>query len=60
MFSMSYLSSAERLTVVVAKARNLRHVEDGKITLGELPGACKSNLGSFLFNMFEYVLVIGV
>jgi hypothetical protein len=35
MFSLSYLSSAERLTVVVIKARNLKHTEEGKITMGE-------------------------
>ncbi|ESO85946.1 Sytalpha [Lottia gigantea] len=33
MFSMSYLQSAERLTVAVTKARNLRHPEDGKLSL---------------------------
>ncbi|XP_041369848.1 synaptotagmin-5-like [Gigantopelta aegis] len=33
MFSLNYLPSAERLTIVIAKARNLRHSEDGKITL---------------------------
>ncbi|XP_052827355.1 synaptotagmin-1 isoform X1 [Octopus bimaculoides] len=33
MFSLSYLSSAERLTVVVVKSRNLEHTERGKITL---------------------------
>ncbi|XP_052790353.1 synaptotagmin-5-like isoform X1 [Mya arenaria] len=32
-FSLGYLSSAERLTVVVMKARNLRHIEEGKITM---------------------------
>ncbi|XP_045191716.2 synaptotagmin-1-like [Mercenaria mercenaria] len=32
-FSLGYLSSAERLTVVVMKARNLRHTEEGKITM---------------------------
>ena len=30
MFSLSYLPSAERLTVVVAKARNLKQPEDSK------------------------------
>lgn len=34
-FSLGYLSSAERLTVVVMKARNLRHMEEGKITMGK-------------------------
>ncbi|XP_076454624.1 synaptotagmin-5-like [Babylonia areolata] len=33
MFSLSYLPSAERLTVVVVKARNLRHPESGKDSL---------------------------
>ncbi|XP_067660988.1 synaptotagmin-1-like [Haliotis asinina] len=33
MFSLCYLPSAERLTIVVTKARNLRHSEEGKITL---------------------------
>ena len=31
MFSLSYLSSAERLTVVIAKARNLKHPEQSKV-----------------------------
>ncbi|XP_069121799.1 synaptotagmin-1-like isoform X1 [Argopecten irradians] len=31
MFSMTFLSSAERLTVVVTKARNLHHLEEGKL-----------------------------
>lgn len=34
-FSLGYLSSAERLTVVVMKAKNLHHTEEGKITMGE-------------------------
>ncbi|XP_025112828.1 synaptotagmin-like protein 5 isoform X2 [Pomacea canaliculata] len=33
MFSLSYLPSAERLTVVVVKARNLRHPEGGRETI---------------------------
>ncbi|KAH3792295.1 synaptotagmin-1-like [Dreissena polymorpha] len=32
-FSLGYLSSAERLTVVVMKARNLRYTERGKMTI---------------------------
>ena len=35
MFSMGYLPSAERLTVVIQKARNLRPPEDGKTTASE-------------------------
>ncbi|KAK3599268.1 hypothetical protein CHS0354_012878 [Potamilus streckersoni] len=31
--SLGYLSTAERLTVVVMKARNLQHLEQGKITM---------------------------
>ena len=34
-FSLGYLSSAERLTVVIMKARNLRHNEEGRITMGK-------------------------
>lgn len=30
MFSLTYLSSAERLTVVMTKARNLRHPDETK------------------------------
>ena len=39
-FSLGYLSSAERLTVVLMKARNLRHLEDGRITIGEYVWSC--------------------
>lgn len=35
MISMSYLPSAERLTVVVIKARNLRVVDDSRTSSGE-------------------------
>ena len=34
MFSLSYLPSAERLTVVVVKARNIKHPESSKESLG--------------------------
>lgn len=34
MFSLGYLPSAERLTVVILKARNLRAVDDSKNTSG--------------------------
>lgn len=36
MISLSYLPSAERLTVVLLKARNLRIVDDSRSTSGKL------------------------
>ncbi|XP_012939755.1 synaptotagmin-9 [Aplysia californica] len=40
MFSMSYLPSAERLTVVIIKARNLRLQDDGKVDLNPFIKVC--------------------
>ncbi|XP_013068489.2 uncharacterized protein LOC106056338 [Biomphalaria glabrata] len=40
MFSLSYLPSAERLTVVVVKARNLRLQDDGRVDLNSFIKVC--------------------
>lgn len=52
-FSLGYLSSAERLTVVVMKARNLRHTDEGRITMGRCAATffalCYDTLFSFYF-----------
>ena len=45
MFSLAYLSSAERLTVVVMKARNLRCIEENKNT------ASKTHILHFLMGI---------
>ncbi|BFZ20827.1 hypothetical protein BsWGS_23866 [Bradybaena similaris] len=40
MFSLSYLPSAERLTVVIVRARNLRLLDDGKVDLNPFIKVC--------------------
>ena len=40
MISLAYLPSAERLTVVVIKARNLRIVDDTRNSSGKLDWVC--------------------
>ncbi|CAG5121870.1 unnamed protein product [Candidula unifasciata] len=43
MFSVSYLPSAERLTVVVVRARNLRLADDSKVDLNPFIKVCISS-----------------
>lgn len=58
-FSLGYLSSAERLTVVVMKARNLRHTDEGRITMGRCAATffalCYDTLFSFYFFLELYM-----